>query len=196
MKKNFVLLVFLFVGYFSLAQKQGIGLRLGDPVGITYKKYLPRNHAFELGIGGASPQWHRTYYQNSFDEYSKYDNYRYVGHTVESTVYLQARYLFHYDIPVEGMQGKLDWYWGAGAMLKLAKIKYRYKDAENGPATFTDIKTDIDIGPEGILGMEYFFDDIPLSVFGEASLLVELADRPGAVRVFGGVGLRYIFKPR
>jgi hypothetical protein len=196
MKKNFVLLVFLFVGYFSLAQKQGIGLRLGDPVGITYKKYLPRNHAFELGIGGASPQWHRTYYQNSFDEYSKYDNYRYVGHTIESTVYLQARYLFHYDIPVEGMQGKLDWYWGAGAMLKLAKIKYRYKDAENGPATFTDIKTDIDIGPEGILGMEYFFDDIPLSVFGEASLLVELADRPGAVRVFGGVGLRYIFKPR
>jgi len=196
MKKYFILLAFLFVGYLSFAQKQGIGLRLGDPVGLTYKKYLPRNHAFEFGIGGASPQWHRTYYQNSFDEYSQYDNYRYIGHTVESTVYLQARYLFHYNIPVEGMEGKLDWYWGAGGMLKIAKIKYKYQDLENNPATRTDVKTDIDIGPEGILGLEYFFEDIPLTVFGEASLLVELADRPGSVRAFGGLGLRYMFNIR
>jgi hypothetical protein len=196
MKKYFILIVFLSVGYYSLAQKQGVGLRLGDPVGLTYKKYLPGKHAIEFGIGGASPQWHRTYYQNSFEEYSQYNNDRYIGHTVESTLYLQARYLFHYNIPVEGMVGKLDWYWGAGGMLKIAKIRYRYQDIEGGSPTRSDVKTDIDIGPEGILGMEYEFDDIPLSVFGEASLMLELADRPGAVRVFGGLGLRYNFYNR
>lgn len=196
MKKIFVLTIFLFVGYFSFAQRlnQGIGLRLGDPVGITYKKYLPHSQAVELILGGASASWHRTYYQNSFDEYSQYDNYRYIGHTVESSVYLQGRYLFHYNIPVEGMVGKLDWYWGLGAMMKVAKVKYRYQDLEGGPASRTDVKTDFDIGPEGIGGIEYFFEDIPLSVFGEASVMVELADRPGAVGVFGAVGLRYIFK--
>lgn len=193
MKKYFILFAFLFAGYFSFAQKQGIGLRLGDPVGLTYKKYLPQDRAIEFGIGGASAQWHRTYYQNSFDEYSQYDNYRYIGHTLESTIYFQGRYLFHYNIPIEGMEGKLDWYWGAGGMLKIAKIKYKYQDREVNPRTATDVKTDIDIGPEGILGMEYFFEDIPLAVFGEASLLVELADRPGSVRVFGGLGLRYLF---
>jgi len=194
--KKYFFIVFLLVGFSSLAQKQGIGIRLGDPVGITYKKYLPRHHAVELGIGGASPQWHRNYYQNSFDEYSKYDNYRYVGHTVESTIYLQARYLFDYNIPVEGMEGKLDWYWGVGGMLKIAKIKYRYRDLESNTPTLSDVRTDIDLGPEGILGMEYLFEDIPLTVFGEASALIELLDRPGAVRVFGGLGLRYNFQMR
>ena len=34
-------------------QRQGIGLRLGEPTGITYKKYLPGNRAIEFGLGSS-----------------------------------------------------------------------------------------------------------------------------------------------
>jgi hypothetical protein len=195
MKKYVFLIAFVFVAFVLHAQRHGIGLRLGYPAGITYKKYLPHYRAIELGIGGASPQWYSNYYQNSFEEYSQYNGYSYLGHTVESNVYLQARYLLHYSILVEQMVGRLDWYWGVGGMLKVAKVRYRLTDADSNIPQ-TDIKTDIDLGPEGALGMEYLFADIPITLYGELSLLIELADRPGAVQLFGGLGLRYNFRAR
>ena len=76
-------------------------------------------------------------------------------------------------------------------MLKLASIEYRYIDPQ-GPDE-TQMVTDIDIGPEGIIGMEYTFDDLPLTIFGDISLMIEILDRPGIPRGFSGVGVRYNF---
>jgi hypothetical protein len=41
--------------------------------------------------------------------------------------------------------------------------------------------------------MDYIFEDIPLELFGEVSILTELADRPLTFRAFGGVGARFRF---
>jgi hypothetical protein len=189
------LILFAITGY---AQRkypglQGIGLRAGMPTGITYKNYISKWTALEFNVGFASPHWNRTYYQNQFNDYSRYDNFIYQSHSVESSVYFQGRYLMHLYIPVEGMEGRLNWYWGVGGALKLAKVEYRYSDPESNPSSRTELVTDIDIGPEGIIGAEYTFEDIPCAVFTEASLLVEIADRPGAARVFGALGIRYNF---
>ena len=190
-----IVLGFLISGNMAHAQlqKHGIGVRLGDPSGITYKNYLSKTRSVEFGIGSISPNWHWGYYQRSFGDYSQYKNDRYLSHEVMSTLYLQARYLLNYDIQIDGMVGKLDWYWGAGAMLKLARVRYHYQDITNTFLPQTDTKSDIDLGPEGIIGLEYKFEGLPLSVFGEASLMIELLNRPGAVRVFSGVGIRYNF---
>jgi hypothetical protein len=189
-------LIMLIISTPLMAQQQGLGLRLGDPMGVSYKKYFGRTHAIEFGIGSAPAHWHNTYYINSFEEYPRYDNYRYQNHTVQSTLYLQARYLFHYNLPVESMEGKLEWYWGGGAMLKAAKIQYRYQNRDAPFASNRDIINDIDFGPEGIIGLEYTFQDTPLSIFGETSLFIELADRPATMRAFGGLGVRYNFSKR
>lgn len=172
---------------------QGIGLRAGLPAGITYKNYIGKWTALELNVGLAAPHWNRTYYQNQFNDYARYDSYIYQSHRVESAAYIQGRYLRHLYIPVEGMEGRLNWYWGVGGALKLAKIEYRYADPEANPTMRREVVTDIDIGPEGILGAEYTFEDIPCAIFSEISLMVEIADRPGAARVFGGLGVRYNF---
>jgi len=191
--KHIILFIIILGSFTAYSQKQGIGLRLGDPLGATYKKYLGKTNAVELVIGSASARWHNNYYLNSFDEYSEYDSYRYQNHAVQSTFYIQGRYLFHFPLPVENMEGKLDWYWGVGGLLKIAKVKYTYRDIDSPFATGTDIKNDLDIGPEGILGMEYTFQDIPMTVFGEGSMMLEFLDRPLTIRAFGGLGVRYNF---
>jgi hypothetical protein len=188
----FFVLVLLGGGTFAHAQKHTVGLRLGDPMGITYKNYLSKTQSAEFILGSASPNWHWDYYQRSFEHYAQFDGDRYISHEVLSTLYLQARYLLNYNIQIEGMVGKLDWYWGLGALLKTANVRYTFQDLSGNTPVETGTKYDIDFGPEGIIGLEYKFSNIPLSVFGETSLMIELLDRPG-VRVFGAVGARYHF---
>ena len=102
------------------------------PLGITYTKdILPNDRAFEFGIGTAASRMELQLLQEFFDDYNRYDNYDYRSHNVKSTVYLQGRYLFQYNIPIEGMVGKLDWYWGVGAMLKLATVNFTYQNEES-----------------------------------------------------------------
>lgn len=188
------IIFFLVLGYGTLvAQKQAIGLRLGNPTGIVYKKFLPHAHAVEFGIGTAASGWNSNYYSHSFKDYKRYDKYDYRSHNVRGTVYFQGRYLFQYNIPIEGMIGTLDWYWGIGAILKVARVDFNYQNRNPPFDPVTDTRTDIDIGPEGVAGMEYTFEDIPLTVFGDVSLMLEFADRPITLRPFAGVGARYNF---
>ena len=192
MMRGLVTVLIMMVFFHTVnAQSQSIGVRLGDPMGISYKRYLPNHKALEFGLGSASPGWNHTYYQNSFDASNKYEGYIYQSHRVQSTLYLQGRYVLDYKIEIDGMVGELDWYWGLGVMLKFAGVTYQYRDQDQN--NISDSRTDVDFGPEGIVGMEYTFEDVPLTVFGEISLLLELADRPGAFRPFAGIGVRYNF---
>jgi len=174
-------------------QDHSIGLRLGYPLGITYKGYLAGNHAFEFLIGTAPSGWSTSYYEKSFNKFDDFDNYQYEGHRVRNTVYLQGRYDFQYNIPVDGMVGTLDWYWGAGAILKFASVEYRYTTVEPPKNPYYDTVTDVDFGPEFAGGMEYTFEDVPITLFGEVSVMMELVNRPIILRGFAGVGGRFRF---
>ena len=197
MKRN-VLLVLLVLGVVGIGfgQQQSVGLRLGEPTGIVYKNYLnyrgAKGTAWELGFGTASNSWNHGYYENSFKDRGSYDGYRYTSHRVSGVVYFQGRYLFNYQIPTQGVDGRFDWYWGLGAVLKFANVKYFYQNDQPPFQVATDTRTDIDFGPEGILGAEYRFDNVPIILFAEFSLMIELADRFGG-RGFVGTGARYVF---
>lgn len=181
-------------GSSALAQKptQSVSLRIGIPIGVTYKIYTGKKEAFEFGLSSAYSYWSNHYYINSFNSFSEYKNFKYLNHTVESTVYLQGRYLKDFAIPTAGMEGQLNWYCGAGAVLKLAKVRYLYTNVDATPPTQSDEHVDIDFGPEAILGAEYWLEDTPFSFYGEGSAMLELFDRVGG-RVFGAVGVRYHF---
>ena len=191
MKNAFVFLVVTILSCTAYAQHQGAGLRLGEPLGFTYKRYLPGNKAFEIVVGTAPTDWSERYYKNSFER--RYKDEDEVDTKVKQVVYLQGRYLFHNPIPTEGLEGKFDWYWGVGILLKTARVEYRYRDEL--PATkevFKRKRTDLDFGPDLIGGVEYTFEDVPVSIFGELDLLLELRDRT-TVRLLGGFGARINF---
>ncbi len=192
--RGILIVLFLSIGTFgALAQEQSIGLRIGTPMAITYKRYLSDHRAFEFGLGTTPPGWNDNYYRNSFGDYSRYDGYSYNSHNVRSTVFFQARYLFQYEIPIEGMIGDLGWYWGPGAVLKFASVDFVYQNRAFPFNVVNDRRTDIDLGPELIAGVEYTFQGVPITLFGEASLMLEFADRPLNLRVFGGIGGRFNF---
>lgn len=190
MNKLFVFIVFFGTAQLAAAQSRGIGIRLGEPTGVTYKNYFARGRAFELGIGTAATGWNSNYYESSFRK--RNGAYNYTSHQVDNIVYLQGRYLLNYEVPVRDVEGRFDWYWGVGAVLKAAQVHYYYTD-DTPPYTFSESRTDIDFGPEGILGAEYKFEDLPITLFAEVSLMMEFADRFGAFRGFIGTGARYQF---
>jgi len=187
-------LIISLVCFFSTvhAQKydQGVGLRLGDPYGITYKSYFNNNAAVELIIGSTSANRHGSYFKRSFNNRSKFDGYRYVDHLVDYTVAFQGRVLWHESFPAN-VEGRLDWYWGVGGHIRLSDVDYSYFDQND--ILSRESHTNFDLGPEGILGMEYEFLDYPIVGFGEVSLMGEIIDNPLRFRVFGAFGIRYAF---
>lgn len=168
----------------------GVGLRLGDPAGITVKKYNGGN-AWEFNLGKSS-RWGYNY-GNSFYRYSKYDdkdNYRYAGYYVGFSTALQVHYLW--QKPINGAQG-LSFYYGGGAQIRFTPVTYRYYYSEDWWSIREDRVTNIDLGLDGTLGLEYTFSNAPVSMFLDATLFMEVVDAPFLFSGQGGIGVRYNF---
>ena len=93
MKNLFItaLITLLSLPVFGQAFDSAVGLRLGNPISVSYKKFFNEKAAGEAYVG--------------FEDY--------VGATWLS---VNAAYLLHEDLEVEGLEG-LQWYYGAGAGL-------------------------------------------------------------------------------
>jgi hypothetical protein len=198
--------ILFFVSTHSFSQKKstrssstfpyhwGIGIKLGDPTGLSVKKYMG-NKALELVVG-------RAYYYDSYYGYYKYhdDRYKhgyYYGPGPGRNVYdfstplsLQVRYLIHKNI--NDLQG-LRWYFGFGGQVR--SISYYYDDYDmNGFYLGTRRATDIALGGDALIGLEYTFDGVPLSIFADVNLYLEFYRRPFYPEGQGGIGIRYNLK--
>lgn len=204
MRKIAIVIVSVLAFSSTYAQDQGIGLRFGDLNGVTYKKYGNAKD-LEFGIGSAYYVDGRFDYNNYFldDWYAKrnfsYSEIEFRDYRQSSAFILHARMLFHKkldNIAGESVSG-LNWYYGLGAQLRTRSLiyNYRYKTDPNANWTYasTGKITDIDLGGEGILGLEYTFADAPISLFLDINLFVEIADDPFAMWFQSGIGGRYRF---
>jgi hypothetical protein len=167
----------------------GIGLRLGDPLGVTLKKYLVNGRALEFNLGSSS-SWGYDYRHHFYDD-NKYRNAQYLGYHRNNAVSFQAHYLFQKPFP--NAKG-LSWYWGIGAQLRVKRYEFYYRyDAGNAWIYQEDKVTNVDIGADGIIGLEYDIPKAPLSIFADANLFLEIADDPFDLFGQGGIGIRYNF---
>lgn len=175
-------------------QHESLGVRLGTPTGIVYKKYLSNStNALEFGFGAQPRGAQQQYYRNSFEKNDSFEGDEYTNHSVKNNLFVQGRFLKQYPWPVEGIEGSFEWYWGVGVLMKVANVNYRYTEQGIPNIQESQTVTDLDLGPELPLGMEYTFEDIPLTLFGEASLFLEIVNRPFVPALYGGIGLRYNF---
>jgi hypothetical protein len=190
----------------SLSQAQenmAVGLRLGDPSGLTLKKYLGDN-AWQLNVGRS--RWFQgdVWYGDRFgdwygDNRLNFSRYEYLGYKRSFPLAVQLHYLFNNEITewdLDG-EGRLFWYYGFGAQLNYQSYvyDYRYKVAGD-PRWFYDDSGrvyDIDLGLDVVIGAEFIFSEIPLSVFVEMNLFLEAIDDPFFIRGQGGIGGRYHF---
>ncbi len=197
MKRSLFLILVIFCCNLTATLGQsyttGIGIRLGDPLGITYKRYLPADCALEFNLGSTNVGFYGAYHRNTFRKKSKYDNFRYNGYNVNYAVAIQVHYLYHKDF--SQLTPGMDWYYGFGGQIRLMGVRYDYLIVD-GPAAGTfgsDELTNFDIGPEGIIGLEYNIMNAPLSAFAELSLFAEIIDNPLRLRMQAAIGIRYNF---
>jgi len=220
MKRNLLLIAFLTLSLVTFAQQKkstatkktgsssakkssgssahpswGIGIRGGSLSGLSVKKYLGKS-ALEFNLG---PLYSYGYNHNKrFYKYRDDDDYLYVGYRRNSGLGLQAHYMGQRAI--SGAPG-LDWYYGGGVQLRFDRSYYTYQYKEYyGPGrndyrwvTVTDRSGFADIGLDGLIGLEYTFRQVPLSLFVDTNLYIELVHYPGWVNFQGGLGLRYNF---
>ena len=91
-------------------------------------------------------------------------------------------------------QGYLLGYGGVGAQFRTTQVNYTYNlGAGESGGTFNEQRSNVDFGPEAFVGGEYYFDELPISVFAEVGLFLELLDRVGHIKGQGGIGVRYLF---
>lgn len=173
----------------------GIGLRLGDPTGITIKKHND-NRALELSFGsshlfGRNDYWDSKY-RDRFSNGNYCNNCKYLGYKRSIPIGVQFHYLFLKKIhEVKGSQA-LEWYYGFGAQLSFQTYYFKYK--MNGVIYDTGDRTvDIDFGGDVVIGLEYLFPDVPFSVFLDLTLFIEVVDDPFVPWYMGGFGGRYNF---
>lgn len=192
-KGTLFLFLITLITYTAEAQKlNSVGIRLIDPMGVTYKRYTNHQKAFEIGIGTIPDGWLDVYYRSSFDHKDKYEDMMYRECERNGTVYLFGRLLMQNNIPVVDLKGSLEWYWGVGAVFKTAQVEYFYSTPSEPYEYFTDKRTDIDFGPDFIGGLEYTFEKVPITLYTELSLFLEIVDRTN-IRALGGIGGRYRF---
>jgi hypothetical protein len=179
MKKAIVVIIFfLGIGFTSTqAQSQdwALGLRLGDPSGVNFRKYFGSSNALDINVGSSG------YYYNRGRRYrDRY--YEYGGIT------LQVNYVWQRDIySVDGLQ----WYYGLGGQLG----SRRYYDYEfyNRNRYVGGYTRSIALGATGIIGAEYFIPGTPISVYADAALYMEVIPLPFWLSVPIGIGGRFNF---
>ncbi|MCF1752763.1 hypothetical protein [Mariniradius sediminis] len=193
MKRLFLLAICL-MPMSLMAQEPGIGLRMGEPFSITYKTFLDDNISIEGMFGSAGPN-SASYYRNTFENNRPGPNTFYIGHSTSNRWSMNFRMAYHEDITdMIGIgSGYLLAYAGAGAQLRSVMVDYVYSQGTNPNVTFAEQRRNMDFGPEGFVGSEYYIEEIPLSVFAEFGLFMELVERFGHFRLQGAIGARYLF---
>ncbi len=184
----------------SSSYNWGIGLRLGEPSGLTVKRYFPGGNALEANIGRSS-RWGYEYDAEDFYRHNRYsdrDYYRFAGYESGASTALQVRYLW--QKPIRSAEG-LAWYVGLGGQARFTTVKYTYfyNDGrwDNDEWRWWDYveerRTDMDLGLDGIVGLEYTLPRAPISLFADVNVFMEIVDRPLLMFGQGGIGARYNF---
>lgn len=198
----------------SATKNVGIGIRIGDPLGLTVKKYFNDKVAIEFNLGktffwgsGYDP-YYRYYYDKHHPVYQPYYvNGRpyYNGRQVPPGAYYRDGF-YYYDPWGVSMQlhllghksiasaTGLQIYYGAGPQLRIINYKYAYwYNAPGGPYYYEDRYRQVAFGLDGIFGAEYTFKDVPVSVFADINLYAEIVPIPLYLGIQGGIGARFNF---
>lgn len=177
---------------------QGIGLKLGDPVALSYKFYPNKHWSFGADFGKVASGLYSKYYRKAFVSYlpdtlTGEESIRYLSHRAIVDWYGEAKFLYQWD--AEKISPGLQLYAGLGFQWRSTKLEYDYiyEDGlfENELGKIK--RSRFTYGPSAIVGFEYSYFSLPLSAFIEIEWFTDALLDPGYNRFQGGVGLRYIF---
>src|SRR5581483_4031513 len=189
MRLRYILFLSFILPIASLAQGWGLGLRLGDPTGVSAKYYKSRLSA-EFNLGWSYPVRGYDYRDYFYKKYPIGHGYEYIDYRSSSSVDFQMHILW--SNPIKEVKN-LKLYAGLGPQFRYRTFYYDYYDLNYRGIVLSDIYYGYDIGLDGTFGLEYFIPDLPVAVFFDGTLFLEFADQPLALWPQFGIGARYNF---
>ena len=177
--------------------QQSLGIKLGDPIALSYKVYLSSRFSVAMDYGRTATGLYNEFHKENFadaqqDTLGAGEDVRYFGHSGKRDGIFTGKLI--YSSPFNRTDG-LHWYIGVGAQYRWSDIEYVF--VREAPNTANELKTYkynfISIGPSGVAGIEFMSPDIPLSSFFEVEAYYDLLTFPGWTRISAGVGIRYLF---
>jgi hypothetical protein len=185
-KKNLIILSFLFISTGIFGQNMGVGLRLGDPLAVSFKKYMNGGkNAVEFNLGSYGYMYGYGRYNNGIynGRYRYYKDYYYK----QGGVVIMGNYLWHKPFK---KANEVSLYVGVGGQLRT--LNYLKDDDRNG--YYDREVSGIGIGPDGVIGIEWIPKDIPeIGLFLDTRVYLEIIPQPWIIPQVG-VGVRYNFK--
>ncbi len=183
----------------------GLGFKLGDPFGATYKYYAGKNFSVALDFGKPASGLYNRYFREKFEDYGvEFDTLsdnaalNYSSHKVTNDLVGEIKLL--YSLDAGKISPGLQLYAGVGWQWKSTKLKYFYfynLRTPNGGEIANEFRstdrTRLTMGPQLVLGIEYAYFQIPISAFMEVEFFSDIQADPGWQHFEGGVGLRYVF---
>ncbi len=201
--KRIIFLIALTTSITAYGQNWGLGVRFGDLSGLTLKKYFSDN-AFEISVGRTYFFYSKSTYDHYYDFWYKkhktdYDEFTYLGYKASVPLGIQMHYIFQKsirkvaNIDISGFNG----YFGLGAQLRFQNHSYSFKyKLKNDPTWYYDNDhqvSEIELGGDGVVGVEYTFENAPITLFMDFTLFMEVINEPFLFHGMGGIGLRYNF---
>jgi hypothetical protein len=187
-----------FISFLSFGQSAGtigLGVKGGDPTGLSVKFYRP-SLSIELVVGRpyyfSGRYYDNSYYSKRFYKIDKYNYpyYKFGYYTARNPMAIQVHFL---KSKATKTAKELKWYYGAGPQLRMHKIEYFYFDDRYRNAVYSEVYNNIDLGIDGVFGLEYTFSDLPLSIFADANIFLEIVDEV-TLSPQGGLGVRFNIK--
>ncbi len=178
MKKIFLFLILFITITAANVQAQedwAVGLRFGDPSGLNAKKYFGDGNAFDFSIGSSG-----SFYGGRGRDYR--NGYRGSG------IAIMGNYVWQNEVGFIDLDG-LQWYYGVGGQLSFRRY-FAYDRVRGGYFGYT---TNVAVGATGIVGLEYFIPDTPISIFGDIGVYLEIVPAPFWMYLPVGIGGRFNF---
>jgi hypothetical protein len=173
----------------------GLGVKAGDPTGLSVKFYRP-TAAIEVVVGRpyyfSGRYYNNSYYNKRFYKIDKFKHsyYHYGYYSASNPVALQIHFLKSKSTKAAK---ELKWYLGAGPQFRSHRIEYFYYDDRYRNVVYSETYNNIDLGLDGVFGLEYTFSDLPISIFTDINLFMEIIDEVN-LQLQGGIGVRYNLK--
>jgi hypothetical protein len=179
----------------------GIGVKVGDPLAVTYKFYPNAKFGFVVDAGKAASGLYNRYYIRKFDDYTgdaSQDTITYLSHRVNADFVGEVKIVYHLD--AKALSPGLRAYAGIGWEWKKTQLQYSFT-YDTSPSSGGGVRNEIDhlsrsrftYGPQVVFGIEYSYFHIPISAFMEIEYFQDVLADPGWRTMEGGVGIRYIF---
>jgi hypothetical protein len=180
---------------------QGLCIKVGDPVALTYKFYPNKNWSFAVDAGKAASGLYSKYYRRVFHDYvpdtlQGEETINYLTHIATADWLIEGKFLYQWNL--DKISPGVQIYAGLGWQWRRTSLRYTYTYVDGDPnfdqsETGTFEARRFTYGPTAILGFEYSYFSLPLSAFIEIEGFMDTFIDPGYKRFQGGVGLRYVF---